>query len=678
MRTNKVILFFLLPGILLLQTCKKVHKEMLVSTGNVTNILITTADVSGQILDIGDGATICGHCFATTTNPTVSGMKTEIASPVLGKYTSNLTGLSASTKYYVRAYLSRGSEVVYGSDTSFTTLSNDPPVLTTKTVTDILQTTAISGGNISSQGGTSVTARGICWSLATGPTIVNSKTSDGSGTGSFSSSMTDLSAGTKYYVRAYATNEGDTGYGNEVNFTTQNLASLPVVTTAAVISITSGSAISGGEVTSGTGVDSRGVCWNTTGSPTTSDNKTTDGSGTGSFISSLTNLTPGTTYYIRAYAHNSAGTSYADAIYEYSFTTCKAPLATTDAATDLIATNATINGTVNANNSATTNYTATVTFEYGTTTSYGNTKTAVQSPITGSTNNAVSAGIAGLSSNTLYHYRVKATNCGGTVYGSDMTFTSLALVTTTALSSITSTSASSGGTIEVGGGANISAKGVCWSTSADPTTSNSKTSDGTGVGTFTSSLTGLTIGTTYYIRAYATNIAGTAYGNQIIYVSVVIGNSYQGGIVAYILQSGNPGYDASMTHGLIAAPSDQSTGIVWWNGSYLFAQAAGSAIGSGMYDTEAIIYYQGTGSYAASLCKNLSLGGFTDWYLPSRDELNELYLNRVAIGGFANNYYWSSTESSNLDANAQNFTNGSQSYFADKKLTNYVRAIRSF
>jgi uncharacterized protein (TIGR02145 family) len=531
MKTSKLILFFLVSGLLFLMTCKKIVKEMAVTTGSVTEITITTAKATGQVLDIGEGATTCGHCYATTAHPTVSGTKTELDNPVVGKYISNLTGLSASTKYYVRAYLARGSDVVYGSDSSFTTLSNAMPVLTTTTVTDISKTTAVSGGNITSQGGTPVTARGVCWSLATAPTIaLTTKTSDGSGTGSFSSSMTGLTAGTKYYVRAYATNSGNTAYGNELSFTTSSdIATPPVVTTAAVSSITVNSAVCGGDVTNegGSSVTAKGVCWSASVNPTTSNFHTNDGTGPGSFVSNLTGLNPGTEYHVRAYATNGSGTSYATN--ELTFTAlCTAPTATTNTSSSNSNTTATLNGTVNANG-----FSTTVTFEYGLTTSYGSTITASPSPVTGSSNTAVNAGLTGLTPNTLYHYRVTAVNCSPTtINGGDQTFTTLATVTTTAMSSITTTTASSGGTIAVGGGVSITARGVCWSTGTNPTTADSKTTDATGTGSFISNLIGLTPNTTYYVRAYATNAGGTAYGDQVSFttdpttITDIDGNSY--------------------------------------------------------------------------------------------------------------------------------------------------------
>lgn len=187
--------------------------------------------------------------------------------------------------------------------------------LTTTAVTEISYTTATSGGNVTNEGGAPILSKGICWNTSENPTIDNSKTLDGTGTGPFTSILSQLVPSTKYYVRAYATNNAGTGYGNQVSFTSNTIL-LATLTTTAISSTNSLSAVSGGNITADGGgtVTARGVCWATTTIPTINNNKTTDGSGTGSFTSNLTNLTANTSYYVRAYATNSAGTAYGEQI----------------------------------------------------------------------------------------------------------------------------------------------------------------------------------------------------------------------------------------------------------------------------------------------------------------------------------------------------------------------------
>lgn len=161
---------------------------------------------------------------------------------------------------------------------------------------------------------------------------------------------------------------------------------------------------------------------------------------------------------------------------------------------------------------------------------------------------------------------------------------------------------------------------------------------------------------------------------------LAVGQLKQGGIVAYLLEQGDPGYEPDVQHGLIAAPYDQSTGIEWYNGSFLETGAEGIAIGTGNANTESIIAAQGPGSYAAQVCAELEVNGYSDWYLPSKNELNRLSLNRYAIGGFDEvECYWSSTQLDDrhswmecMDGRIANFG------YYDNSHPNFVRCVRSF
>ena len=200
---------------------------------------------------------------------------------------------------------------------------NNPtlPVLTTTNASNITLIGASSGGNITSDGGADIITRGVVWSTIQSPTIaLSTKTVDGTGTGSFTSSITGLTPNTTYYVRAYATNSVGTSYGNEINFTTASIQ-LPVLTTTAISNIGQTTSTSGGTISSdgGGAVTERGVIWSTSQNPTVAlSTKTIDGSGIGAFTSNITGLTTNTQYYVRAYATNSAGTAYGN---EVSFTT---------------------------------------------------------------------------------------------------------------------------------------------------------------------------------------------------------------------------------------------------------------------------------------------------------------------------------------------------------------------
>jgi hypothetical protein len=158
----------------------------------------------------------------------------------------------------------------------------------------------------------------------------------------------------------------------------------------------------------------------------------------------------------------------------------------------------------------------------------------------------------------------------------------------------------------------------------------------------------------------------------------VLGGTYHGGIIAYFFLPGDPGYVAGQIHGLIVAPTHQSTGIQWYNGSYSITSATGTALGTGNTNTITIVASQGPGSYAAKLCYDLVLNGYSDWYLPSREELNKLYLNRTIIGGFIGNGYWSSSENDLNSAWVVDFNNGNMGAYNKNLILWRVRAIRSF
>ena len=484
-----------------------------VTTTSVSSVTGSSAIGGGSITDDGGSSiTARGICWSTSPNPTVGDNHTTNGSGT-GTFTGNMTGLTGGTTYYVRAYATNSAGTGYGDQVSFTTSANSP-VVTTSAVSNITSTSATCGGNVTSSGGSSVSGRGVCWSTSSNPSIYDNHTTNGSGTGSFTSSLTGLTPGTTYHVRAYATNSIGTSYGTQVSFTTS--ATIPTVTTSSVSNITGTSASCGGNVTAtgGASVTARGVCWSTSQNPTISNSHTTNGTGTGSFTSSIAGLTGGTTYYVRAYATNSAGTSYGS---QMSFTTSTTtPTVTTSSVSDITGTTALCGGNVTAAGGASVT-------ERGVCWSTSQNPTISNSHTTNGTGTgSFTSSITGLTTGTTYYVRAYATNSVGTSYGAQVSFTTSATtptVTTSSVSSITRTSASCGGNVTTSGGASVTSRGVCWSTSQNPTISNSHTTNGTGTGSFTSSITGLSEGTTYYVRAYATNSAGTAYGNQVTFTT---------------------------------------------------------------------------------------------------------------------------------------------------------------
>lgn len=386
------------------------------------------------------------------------------------------------------------------------------PTLSTSLITNITATSAVGGGNITSDGNASVSSRGICWSLNANPTISDSKTSDGTGIGQFISNMTGLNAGTTYHVRAYATNSVGTVYGTEMVFAT--LGKAPDCLTQAATNITSSGATLNGTVNAN--YLSTTVTFEYGGTTTYGQTVTIlnpiIGNSLANVCAVISNLNPGTTYHFRIIGTNSIGTTNGT---DMTFTTGSVlPTLTTSSISNKTSTTATAGGTITSDGGA-------VIIERGVCWA----TTPNPTILNYRTSDGIGIGtfisnITGLTPSNSYYARAYATNSVGTAYGNEMSFSTnsvfKAIVLTTSATSITTTSAVSGGTISSDGGGYIEAKGICWSTNMNPTILDNKTLEGVGPESFVSIITGLESGTVYYIRAYASNYAGTSYGEEFI------------------------------------------------------------------------------------------------------------------------------------------------------------------
>lgn len=391
--------------------------------------------------------------------------------------------------------------------------SGELPSVTTNNVTSISENSATGGGNVTNDGGLTVTAKGLCWSKNQNPTISDSRTTDGTGTGSFTSTITGLTTGSTYYFRAYATNSKGTAYGNQVTLTL-TAANIPVVSTASVSSVTSSGAIGGGTVTSdgGAPVTARGLCWSINQNPTNTDSKTTDGTGLGSFTSTISGLNPGKTYYIRAYATNSSGSGYGNQV--IITTQAVVPTITTTPISSITESSMISGGSITNDGGAEV-------------TSRGVCWSTNQNPTVNDSKTNDGAGtssfistVTGLTSDVTYYLRAYAVNSMGVSYGQQVSAKTIKVTPTLTTLSPTISSETlviTGGNISSNGGYPITQRGVCWSINPGPTIDDRKTNDGTGEGNFTSNISGisnLVVNTTYYVRAYAINSKGISYGDE--------------------------------------------------------------------------------------------------------------------------------------------------------------------
>ena len=387
-----------------------------IQTGAITDIQLTTALLNGTLVFNGnDTTTIKGFCWGQEQEPTIDDPHIQIDT-ASNTFFYHLSNLKDETQYQVRAYAKNKIGITYGNVFSFTTKAAIPPTVTSSSVTNITYTSATVGGNVTSDGGATVTECGVVYSTSQNPTTSNTKITSGTGTGSFTCDITNLQEGTTYYVRAYAINKKGTSYGEQKSFTTKAYA-LPTVTTSSATNISYTSATVGGNVTSdgGTSVTERGVVYSTNQNPTTASSKVTGGSGTGSFTCNITNLQENTKYYVRAYATNRKGTSYAP---QASFTTqaYALPTVTTSSATNISYTSATVGGNVTSDGGASVTERGVV---YGTSQNPTTSNRKVQS---GSGTGAFTCSLTNLQEGTTYYVRAYAVNQKGIIYGGEMSF----------------------------------------------------------------------------------------------------------------------------------------------------------------------------------------------------------------------------------------------------------------
>ena len=456
-----------------------------------------------------------GIVYGTGPNPTRTSNSYITALPnTVTNYNVDIPGLTAGLLYYIRAYFISGGLKYYATELQITTGTGNPTVSTTA-YTNLSYTTVTSGGTITDDGGSTILERGVCWSASTtSPLITDSHTSDGTGTGLFTSSITGLIPGTKYYYRAYARNAITTSYGAaNVSFTTISqsiiLTTVPIGSNYTNITITSGGNITDVNETI---VTDKGICWNTTGSPTIANSIKSAGPGYDigvPFSLTADGLSPGVQYFIRAYATNTS-TYYGD---EVSVTTSIPNVSITTATpSNVNAVSFYCGATAITNPNG---YTIQVGYCWGTSAdpvkgigNFVNNSTATV-PF------AIPNGTT-LEPSTTYWVRayiITTTQAGYIKYGlstSTQTLNATPTVTTNGVTAFTAQSITAGGSVTLTKGVTVLDKGLCYALApTTPTVSTGKVSAGAGEGTFSNLLIpGLTYGKNYNILAYSTNAYG--------------------------------------------------------------------------------------------------------------------------------------------------------------------------
>jgi phosphodiesterase/alkaline phosphatase D-like protein len=503
------------------QTFKTLPNPPTVVTKAASSIAQTTATLNATVNPNGGEVSSCKFEYGTSEAYGATVPCTP-SSPGSGNgavaVSASVVGLSANTTYHFRIVATNAGGASTGADETFKTLPN-PPTVVTKAATSVAQTTATLNATVNPNGGEVTECKleyGTTTEYKSGPVSCASLPGNGSSAVAVAAAIGSLTANTTYHFRISATNAGGTSKGSDETFKT--LPNAPTVVTKAASSITQTTATlnatvnpNGGEVSSckfeyGTSEAYGATVPCTPSSP---------GSGNGAVAvsASVVGLSANTTYHFRIVATNAGGASTgADETFK---TLPNPPTVVTKAATSVAQTTATLNATVNPNGGEVTE----CKLEYGTTTEYKSGPVSCASlPGNGSSAVAVAAAIGSLTANTTYHFRISATNAGGTSKGSDETFKTLPnapTVVTKAASSITQTTATLNATVNPNGGEVSSCKfeyGTSEAYGATVPCTPSSPGSGNGAVAVSASVVGLSANTTYHFRIVATNSGGTDNG----------------------------------------------------------------------------------------------------------------------------------------------------------------------
>ena len=600
-----------------------------VTTKEITNLNYTkgTATFHGNITSVGMPAyTERGFVYSTLPNPTTDNTKIVKEGSGTGSFSSEVTGLPSET-LYVRAYATNAKGTAYGEQV---TAEPTQGTVTTGSITsvDFAKGTATFSGTVTKTGNPEYTERGFAYGTTPEPTINDNKViSEGNGASSFTCNVTGISA-EKLYVRAFVTNVTGTVYGEVVSVS----PSAPTVSTGNIsnVDFTQGTATFTGSITN-TGnphYSERGFVYGTMSYPTIYDNKIVcSGTGVGTFTSTATGL-PSEKIYMRAYATNSTGTVYGSNVYVETTAPSVAPATISN----IDFANGTAQITSSITNAGNPHYIEKG-FVYCTSvTGIGMSPTTNDKKIicTGTDTGVFSCKITELPANSRIHVRAYVINSLGTYYSEyteweDPTNPIISTMSVTNIDYENGTATFIGSIIN-SGNPRFFEKGFVYGSSPNPTISDNKiVNTELGIGEYKCNAIGLPISTeNIYIRAYATSLNGTTYGDDIIV---------------------GPEYIELTSANLMVQTKDLGN----------------------------------TSSYTAiTLCQSSSLGGYNDWRLPSKEELIIIHSNKNKIGNFKEKKYWSSTLYEN-DSRRRYYVDFKSGEISVENAYNdyYVRAVRT-